>query len=59
MKMTNQEIDEAIQADLIREAAPELLEALEWFCERVDKGEVRSVKTYSKFKQLIKKAKGE
>lgn len=36
--------------------APELLQALQWFCERVDKGEVRSTKTYNKFKQLIEKA---
>lgn len=34
--------------------APEMLNALIEFCERVEKGEVPSVKTYQKFKQLIK-----
>lgn len=33
----------------------ELLECLRWFCNRVDKGEVRSTKTYNKFKQLLSK----
>jgi len=32
------------------------LKALKWFCDRVDKGEVRSKKTYTKFKELIKNA---
>lgn len=36
--------------------APELLEAMIEFVERVDKGEVRSTKTYNKFKELIRKA---
>jgi hypothetical protein len=36
--------------------APELLEAMIEFVERVDKGEVRSTKTYNKFKELIAKA---
>ena len=30
-----------------------LREALEWFCERVDKGEVRSRRTYKQFKELL------
>lgn len=33
----------------------ELLESIKWFCKRVDSGEVRSVKTYAKFKELINK----
>jgi len=40
-------------------AAPQMLEALEEFCARVDAGEVRSKRTYAKFKELIKAAKGE
>src|SRR5699024_6789002 len=36
--------------------APEMLEAMQWFCDRVDNGEVRSTKTYNKFKQIIKEA---
>jgi|SRR5699024_1418227 len=36
--------------------APEMLEAMQWFCDRVDNGEVRSTKTYKKFKQIIKEA---
>ena len=34
----------------------EMLEALKWFCDRVEKGEVRSKKTYKRFKELINKA---
>jgi len=33
----------------------ELITAMKWFCDRVDKGEVRSVKTYARFKDLIQK----
>jgi len=33
----------------------ELLDALKWFCRRVDMGEVRSRKTYAKFRKLIEK----
>jgi len=35
--------------------APKLLEAIVEFCERVEKGEIRSKKTYSKFKTIIEK----
>jgi hypothetical protein len=33
----------------------ELLDALKWFCRRVDMGEVRSRNTYAKFRGLIEK----
>lgn len=36
--------------------APEMLLEMEKFCNRVEKGEVRSVNTYNKFKKLIKEA---
>lgn len=36
--------------------APKMLEAMQLFCDRVDKGEVRSIKTYNQFKELIKEA---
>ena len=36
--------------------APEMLKEMIIFCERVEKGEVRSKKTYARFKELIKKA---
>ena len=36
--------------------APELLEAMQWFCDRVEKSEVKSAKTYARFKELINKA---
>jgi hypothetical protein len=39
-------------------ASDELLEALEWFCDRVDRGEVRSKSTYACFKALLAKHKG-
>lgn len=31
----------------------ELLDALRWFCGRVESGEVRSKRTYARFKRLI------
>lgn len=40
-------------------AAPEMIEALIWFCRRVEKGEVRSRKTYGKYKAIIEKATGQ
>ncbi|MVW92416.1 hypothetical protein FCL53_10610 [Elizabethkingia meningoseptica] len=36
--------------------APEMLRAMQKFCDRVENGEVKSVKTYNEFKQLIKEA---
>lgn len=48
----NMDIEDEANAKLISNA-PKLLEALIEFCERVDKGEVRSTKTYAKFKSLI------
>lgn len=36
---------------------PEIYEAIEEFCMRVEKGEVRSTKTYNKFKDLLNRAK--
>ena len=34
--------------------APKMLEAMILFCDRVDRGEVRSKKTYASFKEIIK-----
>ncbi|MHA1136530.1 MAG: hypothetical protein ACTSSE_08590 [Candidatus Thorarchaeota archaeon] len=31
----------------------ECLDAMQTFCDRVDKGEVRSVKTYGQFKEIL------
>lgn len=36
--------------------APEMLEAMQEFCERVERGEVRSRKTYAKFKDILTRA---
>ncbi|MFD2600187.1 hypothetical protein ACFSQ3_14610 [Sphingobacterium corticis] len=36
--------------------APEMLEALQEFCRRVERGEVKSKHTYVKFQELIKSA---
>ena len=33
----------------------EMYKAMKEFCDRVDKGEVRSVKTYAKFKEILSK----
>lgn len=52
---TRELCEQKANAQLISKA-PELLEAMQEFCDRVDKGEVRSTKTYNKFKQLIQEA---
>lgn len=36
--------------------APEMLEAMQEFVDRVDRGEVKSKNTYTKFKSIINKA---
>ena len=38
---------------LLKAENARLREALEWFCGRVDKGEVRSRRTYKQFKELL------
>jgi hypothetical protein len=40
-------------------AAPDMYEAMQEFCDRVDRGEVRSKYTYGKFKEVLRKARGE
>jgi hypothetical protein len=49
--------DEIVQlrAELIKHDGDvqTLREALEWFCQRVEKGEVRSTQTYQRFKELL------
>lgn len=40
-------------------AAPEMYGAMKEFCDRCDKGEVRSKRTYAKFMEILKKARGE
>ena len=40
------------------EKIEELLHGVVVFCERVDRGEVRSVRTYGKFKSLLEKITG-
>lgn len=39
-------------------ASPTMYEAIQEFCDRVERGEVRSKRTYTKFKELIKKIEG-
>tara|TARA_R110002124_G_C8974544_1_gene515801 strand:- start:40651 stop:40926 length:276 start_codon:yes stop_codon:yes gene_type:complete len=39
--------------------APEILEAMQELVDRVERGEVRSVKAYSKFKSLLAKVNGD
>lgn len=43
--------------DRLREALQECVSDMAWFVGRVDAGEVRSVKTYGKFKATIAKAR--
>jgi hypothetical protein len=40
-------------------SAPDMYEAMEEFVHRCEIGEVRSVKTYAKFKAILEKANGE
>lgn len=40
----------------LAESAPDMFSAIVEFCDRVDRGEVRSTKTYNQFKEIIKKA---
>lgn len=35
--------------------APEMYEAMQEFCDKVDRGEARSIKTYTKFKEILSK----
>lgn len=39
----------------LEERVRELEGCLSWFCERVEKGEVRSVRTYARFKEALSK----
>ena len=39
----------------MEERIKELEGYLSWFCERVEKGEVRSIRTYAKFKEVLGK----
>lgn len=41
------ELDQALARE------EQLREALDWFCQRVEKGEVRSTRTYQRFKELL------
>jgi len=43
---------------LLISKAPEMLEALQYFVDRVENGTIRSTTTYNKYKQLIKEATG-
>lgn len=55
--LPNKEIEQEQKANaLLISKAPEMLEAMQEFCHRVDRGEVRSKRTYAKFKELIKSA---
>ena len=35
-----------------------LVQAMEWFCQRVERGEVLSKLTYAKFKEILDEARG-
>jgi hypothetical protein len=37
----------------LEEKINKMKEAMRWFCERVEKGEVRSKRTYARFKQIL------
>ena len=52
MGFRNQEIEKIKE---LEDENTELKEALKWFCNRVDAGEVRSKRTYERFKELLNK----
>lgn len=53
--LTQDEDEAAANAALIA-AAPDMFEAMQEFVDRVERGEVRSKKTYEKFKAILSKA---
>lgn len=53
MSMTREEMGKCA---LLISKAPDMLEAMIEFCQRVDKGEIKSTYTYHKFKKLIAEA---
>lgn len=54
--MADREKEEAEANAKLISCAPEMLEALQWFVDRCDNAEVRSTRTYNRFKEIIKKA---
>lgn len=56
LDLLSHESEEAKANAKLIAAAPEMLEAMQEFIDRVDKGEVRSTRTYNKFKEIINKA---
>lgn len=52
--------DTIVQANFrLMSQSKRMLAAMQNFCDRVEKGEVRSTKTYNEFKEIIKLALGE
>ena len=51
MKVTRKEMVERIHE--LHEQNGEMYRALKWFCDRVEKGEIRSKKTYTRFKEIL------
>lgn len=45
---------DAVALEMVMEDYGKCRAAMQEFCDRVDRGEVRSVKTYAKFKELLK-----
>lgn len=44
---------------LLMASAHELLKLAEWFCSRVESGEVRSVATYGELRKIVARVRGE
>jgi len=55
-KITGTDIQEMNYNHQLIIKAPEMLEALQYFVNRVENGTIRSTTTYNKYKQLIKEA---
>lgn len=49
------ETEEDIANAQLIAVAPEMYEAMQEFCDKVDRGEARSIKTYTKFKEILSK----
>jgi hypothetical protein len=51
--LNNGDLDSKTPQDL----AVEMAQAIQWFCDRVDRGEVRSKRSYKRFKEILNKLK--
>lgn len=54
--LNNEYVDLKSKYEALGRSHDRLVEDMQWFCDRVDKGEVRSKNTYNRFKQSLAEA---